>query len=133
MEKLTSPFSSRNRGAHSQIDNDFPESARIGLLHIIHSLVERQYMSGWEGIARELQRIARVPPPLNLSTAQARDACEKILSEMPWEKVFDFCERLYGHLAEEVWRWNSYTEEREVVATIIDVQGTIAKELNQLF
>jgi hypothetical protein len=42
--KILPPFSARNRGAHVQIDSDFPESARTGLLHLLHDLVEREYV-----------------------------------------------------------------------------------------
>jgi hypothetical protein len=38
------PFSSRNQGAHAQVDNDCPESTRTALLHLLYDIVERQYL-----------------------------------------------------------------------------------------
>lgn len=55
--KILPPFSARNRGAHVQIDSDFPESARTGLLHLLYDLVEREYVGGWIDLARELERM----------------------------------------------------------------------------
>lgn len=57
----STPFSARTRGAHRQIDNAFPPSARNGLMHILFGLVERNYLV-LAAIPREIQRIARMPP-----------------------------------------------------------------------
>ena len=93
------PFSARNRGAHAHLDRDFPKSARVGLVHLLHDLQRKGYVEGWEEIDLELRRIARVPP-ISMSSARA-DAAE-IIDKLSWEKVFDFCERLHGHLAIDV-------------------------------
>jgi len=61
-QDIVPPFSARNRGAQAQIDNDCPETTRIGLLHLLYRLVELEYVEGWQEVSRELQRIARVAP-----------------------------------------------------------------------
>ena len=86
MAEIAAPFSSRNRGAHLQIDSDFPESARIGLLHLLHELVEKQYVGEWIDLARELERIARRSPVLYSkdsvqSVNRARLSVEELLLE----------------------------------------------------
>ncbi len=40
------PFSARNRNAQKAIDHDFPMTARIGLLHILHDAVASDYIGG---------------------------------------------------------------------------------------
>ena len=125
-EQMFPPFSARNRGARAQIDNDCPEAARIGLLHLVYSLVEKKYVSGWPVVRKELQRIARVPPGVESNEDQ-------LLLELPWEKVFDFCERLYSHLPQDVYRYNGQTEENELTTPRSEVQQYIAEELRQLF
>ena len=54
-----------------------------------------------------------------------------ILSALRWEKVYDFCERLHGHLARDVgYSWN---DEYQVTTPMRDVQAFIAEELQRLF
>src|SRR6185437_15324541 len=96
------PFSARNGRQHRQIDNEFPATARNGVLHLLFDLVSRRYVAGWPEVATELQRIARLPPTEYesssiSSTQKAREDAEAALGRLAWEKAFDFCERLYGH------------------------------------
>lgn len=132
------PFSARNRGAHKQIDDAFPVSGRNGLLHILHDLVERNYVAGWISLARELQRIGRIQPDqLRESSvediARAHGIVVSVLRDLPWEKVYDFCERLHSHLPTEISGYNSYREEVEVVVTTGEIQDYIAGEFHRLF
>lgn len=130
------PFSSRNRGAHKQVDRDFPVTARNALLHILFDLVERNYVSGWISIARELQRISRTIPteyePSKVaSLRKAKDDSIALLQELEWDKVYDFCERLHGHLASAVgYTWNDEFQETTSKA---QVQTYISDELQRLF
>jgi hypothetical protein len=140
LAEILPPFSNRNRGAHRQIDSDFPESARTGLLHLLHDLVEKQYVGGWIDLARELERIARRKPVLyNKDSVQhlnsARVTGEELLVELPWDNVYDFCQRLCGSLAKEVISWVGDDEfaEPNVDVTLGDVQEYIANEINRLF
>jgi hypothetical protein len=126
VDELVPPFSARNRGPHAQIDNDFPETARIGLLHLVGRLVEMKYVDGWSAIMSELRRIARVRPSDD-------DSADELLSQMPWERIFDFCERLHSHLAQDVTHFNRQEEHWELVAPKSQVQEFIASELQLLF
>lgn len=130
------PFSARNRGPHMQVVVEFPSTARIGLLHLLADLVELGYVGGWIPVARELERIERVSPSeyqsSNVSDVkEARANVESILSKMAWDKVFDFCERLYSHLACATGRyWNQDFEE---LVSRRDVQSHISDEMQRLF
>lgn len=131
----SSPFSARNRGAHRQIDNAFPPSARNGLMHILFGLVERRYLS-WAAIARELQRIGRLPPVEYseshvTSLKQAKADAQAALDALSWDKAYDFCERLHSHLARDVGDyWNDEFQLRTPKA---EVQTLVADELQRLF
>ena len=59
-EKIWPPFSARNRGAHAQIDDQCPESTRVGLLHIVLEAASKHYVEDQQTVIRELERIARV-------------------------------------------------------------------------
>ena len=103
----------------------------MGLLHLLLRLVQREYVDGWMDVARELQRIARVRP--DLDKQRAYEVAEGILFTLPWERVFDFCERLYSHLAKEVSYYDSDREQLNVVTSRTEVQEYIAAELGELF
>lgn len=131
------PFSARSRGQHRQIDAAFPMTARRGLLHLLSDLVEREYVSGWIVLAKELHRIGReelvvyddssVP-----SRKQAKSAVEQSLQSLEWAKLYDFCERLYSHLANEIGYEDSfggYTARIERAES----RAYIATELQRLF
>lgn len=129
-DEIVPPFSARNRGAHAQVDNDCPETTRIGLLHILYRLVGQEYVPDWPEVAFELQRIARIKPNLQ---GNARNSAEEVLFQLPWEKVFDFCERLYNFSAQQVTRYNQEHEVLEVITSRSAVQEYIASELQRLF
>lgn len=132
----TTPFSARYSLHSKQIDNAFPKTARTGLTHLLFDLVERQYVAGWTSIAKELQRIGRhQPSAFNLSNAIYRKEAETVaiavIEELDWLKIYDFCERLYGHLAQEVGfdgQWGY-----EISVTKEEIQQYIAQELVRLF
>jgi hypothetical protein len=125
-EKIVAPFSARNGGAHAQIDNECPQTTRIGLLHLVNRLVEIEYVDGWKSVFGELKRIARVRP-------DADTDFDQLLFELRWERVFDFCERLHGHLTQNVWTYNRQLEERELTTSRSEVQQYVADELQRLF
>jgi hypothetical protein len=129
-EEIVPPFSARNRGALAQIDNQCPESTRIGLLHLLYRLVEKKYVEGWQEVAGELKRIARVAPG---EEDRPREVTGELLGTLSWDKVFDFCERLYGHLAQEVSFYDSYAEQHVLQTHRSTVQEFIASELQRLF
>jgi hypothetical protein len=131
----STPFSARNHGAHRQIDNEFPPSARNGLMHILFGLVERNYLE-WTAISRELQRISRLPPveyneSRLASIKQAKEDVQAGLDALKWDKVYDFCERLYNHLARDVGHyWN---DEFQLQTPKAEVQTLVADEMQRLF
>lgn len=130
------PFSARNKGAHRQIDAEFPSSARIGLLHLLLELIEREFITDWTSLARELQRIGRLPPveysgSKVVSLQQAKKDAEEALAGLSWDKTYDFCERLHNYLAKEVGYY--YNNEVEIRTSKSEVQQFIASELQRLF
>ncbi len=125
-QKTWPPFSARNRGAHAQIDNECPESTRIGLLHIVLKAVSQHYVEDNHTVVRELERIARVRP-------DAYSEIDGLLMQLPWDKVFDFCERFYNHLAQDYQRYDRELEALVQVSTKSEAQQYIAGELQRLF
>lgn len=129
------PFSARNRHEKNWIEEDFPASARTGLLHLLNDAVDRDYLSSWAVVAKELRRIARdAPRDYSLTSVesikQARLDVQVLLNQLAWERIYDFCERLYGHLAQGavVWRGNE-----EISITREQSQLFFAEELQRLF
>lgn len=131
------PFSARAGGQHRQIEAAFPGTARSGLLHLLFDLVERRYVQDWTIIARELHRIGRLPlitydSSSATSLKQARNDTEVALKSLDWQKMYDFCERLYNHLPEDIGfedNYGNYTVE----VSRKDAQSYIAAELQRLF
>jgi hypothetical protein len=117
-DEIVPPFSARYGEARTQTDDDFPRTARMGLLHLVNRLNDRGYI-GWSASELEVRRIARVPPGEGL--------LHDLLFKIRWDKALDFCERLYNHLARDVFY------EDTVHALKTDVQEYIAAELQLLF
>jgi len=122
------PFSARNRGAVAPIDNTLPETARIGLHHILIDLVDRRYIADWPVVIREVERIGRFSP----GTLSSNNV-EHMLVLLEWDKALDFCERLYNRLAQDVTRWSEFSQEHEIMVPVSKVQEHIANELQELF
>lgn len=128
------PFSARNRREKKWIEEDFPASARTGLLHLLCDAVDKDYLSNWPVVAKELRRIARVAPgDYDLSSiqdiTQAQVDVEIYLNQLDWEKIYDFCERLYSHLAQRTF----YDPNGGVTITKVQPQLFFAEELQRLF
>jgi hypothetical protein len=93
MAEIIPPFSTRNQGAHLQVDSDFSENGRIALLHLLHKLVGGNYINhGWIGLAREVERIARVKPSIyslgySPHFADALQRTQNLLLEISWDRV----------------------------------------------
>jgi hypothetical protein len=132
---LTPPFSARNRRGKQWIDEDFPASARIGLLHTLSEAVEKDYLLDWFVVAKELRRIARVAPidysgNSTETMRKARYDAEAQLNQLDWDRVYDFCERLYSHLTQDTSRW--YNDEQTTI-TKAQAQSFFAEEMHRLF
>lgn len=138
MALLTSPpFSSRHRGRHRQIDSNFPTSARTGLLHLISDLVDRNYVVNWIVVARELRRIGRLPllsyeSESVASLKKAQGDTKNAIESIDWAKLYDFCERLHSHLANEI-SWEDSYGNYIVRLARSDAKEFISAELQRLF
>jgi hypothetical protein len=126
--EVSIPFSARNKGSRAQIDNDFPESARMGLMHILQGLLDRNFLENYRTTNAELERIARVPPSLLKHSDQA----QALISMLPWDKCLDFCERMYSHLATDVAEYNGMSERLELIHPKIEVQEYVTQEVQRL-
>jgi hypothetical protein len=81
---------------------------------------------------------ARVSPVIYNKNAgpsidRARETAEGLLLDLPWERAYDFCERLYGHLTQDVTTWDQEFDSVTVVAARSEVQSYVADELSRLF
>ncbi|MCA1575812.1 MAG: hypothetical protein LC794_00450 [Acidobacteria bacterium] len=134
---LPGPFSSRTQAKRHQIADDFPETARIGLLHLVRDLIDKGYIGGWPAVIRELQRIARATPVeygSNRTEEFYVETVEELITALPWEKVYDFCERLHSYLAKDAGYYNDDYEQEFIIRTPkSEVQEFITSELQQLF
>ncbi len=133
------PFSRRVvSSSQSWVQDDFPESARTALLHLLHDLIDRKYVEDWIDINKEVRRISRETPYVydrddKASAKEARLSTERILSAMPWPKMFDFCERLQSHLATAVRQWDGFANDWDILTTQEEVKHYIADELQRIF
>jgi hypothetical protein len=129
------PFSARSRREKNWIEEDFPASARNGLLHVLNEAIEKNYLREWSTAAKELRRIARVAPAEYSSSStesrrQARIDVESHIKQINWDRVCDFCERLHSHLTEDISRWHN---EEEITTTKAQAQSFFAEEVQRLF
>jgi len=107
------------------------------MLHLLFDLIDRRYLPDWTVVARELNRIGRLPliaydSSSVTSVKQARSDAETALEDIDWAKVYDFCERLYGHLPHEIGYEDQYGN-YNVQVSRGDMQTYIAAELQRLF
>lgn len=129
------PFSARNRRDIATVDSAFPDTARTGLLHVVAEGVRRDLLPGWSRVAAELYRLARLTPieynDRNVSSIEkAKTDSAGALRGLPWERVYDFCERLYDYLPRDI-EYENFGEVRKI--TKVEGQEFVAYELLQLF
>jgi hypothetical protein len=103
----------------------------MGLLHIIHRLVSMEWL-GWPVVAEELRRIARVAPDYGSDWDQGY-VVKELLFGLPWDKVFDFCERLHNKLAQDAMVFEGDSDRPQLLAPASDVRKYISDELGLLF
>jgi hypothetical protein len=130
------PFSGRYRGNDPLVANDFPATARIGLIHLLEELVEGEYTGGWIVVARELLRIGREDPvhfDVNRTTdlAKAWETSHNLVRSLPWLSVCDFIERIYSHLSSDKFEWDD--RERFMTRSRDDAKLYISAQLQRLF
>lgn len=111
------------------IDRDVPESARIGLIHILNKLVRANYISSWADLALEALHTDRQWWYDQMSD---QDACIAIIRELQWDKFYIFCERIYRILKAPT-SWNLQHEEEPVeIGTLAEAQSYYTDEINEL-
>jgi AbiJ N-terminal domain 4 len=98
----------------------------------LNEAVSRNYLSDWHVVAKELRRIAREPlrnynPRSVPSMEEARNDSELYLNQIGWEQVYDFCERLQSHIAQDI------VYDEVVTTTKAQAQLFIAEEMQRLF
>lgn len=133
------PFSARDRRERTWIVGDFPATARIGLLHVLADAIERQYLRDWSIVIEELDRIARLGPVnyndyrgKTISTIEkARLETEHKLRALGWTQSYNFCERLYSHLTQEI--SSPYGGIFGTTITKAEAQAFFAEELQRIF
>jgi hypothetical protein len=125
------PFSARYGEVRGQIDNDFPETGRVGLIHLVDTSIRERYIESWDVVARELQRLGRTLPQYFQSSELAETAVRNMLLQLPWMRVLDFCERLHSYLSKEVGIVDD--EDRyHVSVSRGEVQAFIEREMQRL-
>jgi hypothetical protein len=104
-------------------------------MHLLAEAVREDYIDGWHVVTMELQRIARRTPLIEWTKGEATQAKVKahgILEDLPWDKVYDFCERLHTRLATEI-GYSDDNNEYVVRVSKTETQKFIADELERLF
>lgn len=115
------------------IANDFPQSARIGLLYIIEDLCKKNYIQNsfsdrekYKAINLEIGRICRLVNPVE------DDSIHPEFLKMPWNKVFELIERIYFKLLKCV---NEYDMNGNIICeieSITDVRNYYSEEIRTL-
>jgi hypothetical protein len=127
-------FSARNRSETEWIHDDFPATARLGLLHHINELVHKDYLD-WSAIAKEIRRASRASvrnydSSYVASIKEARDDVELYLQTLDWPQVYDLCERLHNDLVHGT---SFDTPDGFVTILRTDSQQFVTEELERLF
>lgn len=97
------PFSVRIGEARKSIADDFPISARNSLKHLLAELVELRYIADWGVLAKELDRVLGEAPRdysvnSHVDESGLRGSTFSSIDCLSWERVYDFCERLYSKI-----------------------------------
>jgi hypothetical protein len=104
---------------------------------LLADLVDREYVASWAEVAKELHRTGRLElrsyDESLFGIDQAKADATSALEQLPWQKMYDFCERLYSQLANA----NQVLEESNGVhinrMSRANSQAYIASEIQRLF
>ncbi len=133
---LDRPFSRRNREHEPRVRDDFPETARTALLYLLVRLNDERYLKGGMPAAmKEVSRLARIrlSHALVLGAGDDTQPAEVLFHELPWQRVFDFCERLYSTLATSTTVLNIDMETMVEDKSVQEVRLEIEREIQNLF
>jgi hypothetical protein len=115
------------------ITNDFPESARVGLLFVIDDLINKDYIDSGVIIGGKYKKINQEVARLSRSLGDIGDGeIHPNFFKMPWGLAFEFIERVYFRMLKEV---NEYDSNGNVIAEITslsEVREYYSKEISNL-
>jgi hypothetical protein len=131
------PFTQRFGLEQSKpIDDDFPESARIALTHLMDALADMQYLTRQDRVLNELFRTGRFTgQEFDFSFEDPFfDRVLHVLQKMEWWQVYAFCERVYDHLLQSTGFYPDAQFEESWVETesISEVREHYTNELNDI-
>lgn len=134
------PFSQRFGLEQSKpMEDDFPQSARIALSHLVDDLRDRNYLSIDEHVTKELFRTGRfTDQEFDFSDLSFSSKVLRVLQKMTWPQVYIFCERVFDHLLQPAgYLANQYIDGSSIEGwveseSLSEVQGYYTAELNNL-
>lgn len=95
---ISAPFAERiGIKSPALIDNEFPETARLAVYHVLEDLVSRKKIESFNPLLIELRRSCRAPVA-EVKKKQAHEDFWKLLQACSWHSVYTFCERIYENL-----------------------------------
>lgn len=112
------------------VDRDFPHPARVALFHVLDQLVEGQMIRNWNILIGEMERLARVPPEGFSDDQAAKQRALELLESLPWQRVFELCERTHHKLLSPTYYWNG--NESEEHTSLESVRADFSVEVNQI-
>jgi hypothetical protein len=132
MKQKTVPFAQRFGIASPSplIDRDFPDSARVGLVHILAKLVDHDYVLSWSVLSEESLLVARRLKQ-DFENATDQYICVTLVQEMAWDKVYVFCEKAWKVLQSKRY-WDERVQDIVVVGTLVESQHHFEDEINIL-
>jgi hypothetical protein len=101
------PFSKRfSVFSKEPIQNDFPMTARIALSYILQELIDNGYIGDnlayhdkWKFFLTQLCKDAREPfDRIYENDIDYMHQALEVLYELPWYRVYEFCETIYSYL-----------------------------------
>lgn len=127
MEESYSTFNQRfGTSKKAKMVNDFPDTAKIALTHILVDYYRSLNLISFEKVIREMDRIGRlIPQQITTESIDYFSEFYQRIAQMKWEQVFCFCERVYSHLLYS--RQYGASEEN-----LIQVKQGFEKEINNL-
>lgn len=125
------PFT-RRFGLQSEpvITEDFPLPSRMALFHVLRGLVLKEHVLGWQAVQAEMERLARIPPVDAIDDEAREEHIRELLEKLPWQRVFEFCERVYSRLLQVPAEWNG--QELVAFGSIDDIRQEYDGDVNQL-
>jgi hypothetical protein len=114
------------------VNDEFPRSARQGLLYIIKDLEGSGCIKGsWDSVRNELLRTARAQFPVSDNDSVLHNCVEMFLT-LEWYKLVIFCERFYSNLLVDGGETPDQAEMEDPIVDGAVAREKFSKELNYL-